>query len=157
MKKYGILISFFIALYCLAPVKNDYCIDDFRTDKIKVEIRGTVENPGIYYLDCYSTVNDLLDKAVLLENSDTSTLNGNIVLKNNDVLIINEKSESEKISINTAGLQQLISLPNIGEKTAGNIIEYRNENGLFQKLEDLKKVKGIGDKKFEAIKDLICL
>ena len=152
MKKIVILVSFFIAGFFLFPIDNQYQLSDYLTDKIKVEIKGCVKNPGIYYLDSYSTINDLFQKAVLLENSDTSSINGNMVLKNNDVLIINEK-----ISINFATLEQLTTLPNIGEKTARNIIEYRNENGLFQRIEDIKNVKGIADKKFEAIKDLISL
>ena len=157
MKKIVILVSFFIAGFFLFPIDNQYQLSDYLTDKIKVEIKGCVENPGIYYLDSYSTINDLFQKAVLLENSDTSSINGNMVLKNNDVLIINERNEAEKISINFATLEQLTTLPNIGEKTARNIIEYRNENGLFQRIEDIKNVKGIADKKFEAIKDLISL
>lgn len=157
MKKIVILVSFFIAGFFLFPVDNQYQLSDYLTDKIKVEIKGCVKNPGIYYLDNYSTINDLLQKAVLLENSDTSNINGNMVLKNNDVLIINERNEAEKISINFATLEQLTTLPNIGEKTARNIIEYRNENGLFQRIEDIKNVKGIADKKYEAIKDLISL
>ena len=157
MKKIVILVSFFIAGFLLFPIDNQYQLSDYLTDKIKVEIKGCVKNPGIYYLDSYSTINDLFQKAVLLENSDTSSINGNMVLKNNDVLIINERNEAEKISINFATLEQLTTLPNIGEKTAKNIIEYRNENGLFQRIEDIKNVKGIADKKFEAIKDLISL
>ena len=157
MKKIVILVSFFIAGFLLFPIDNQYQLSDYLTDKIKVEIKGGVKNPGIYYLDSYSTINDLFQKAVLLENSDTSSINGNMVLKNNDVLIINEKNEVEKVSINFATLEQLTTLPNIGEKTARNIIEYRNENGLFQRIEDIKNVKGIADKQFAAIKDLISL
>ena len=149
MKKIVILVSFFIVGFFLFPIDNQYQLSDYLTDKIKVEIKGCVENPGIYYLDSYSTINDLFQKAVLLENSDTSS--------NNDVLIINERNEVEKVSINFATLEQLTTLPNIGEKTARNIIECRNENGLFQRIEDIKNVKGIADKKFEAIKDLISL
>ena len=157
MKKIVILVSFFIAGFFLFPIDNQYQLSDYLTDKIKVEIKGCVKNPGIYYLDNYSTINDLFQKAVLLENSDTSNINGNMVLKNNDVLIINERNEAEKISINFATLEQVTTLPNISEKTARNIIEDRNENGLFQRIEDIKNVKGIADKKFEAIKDLISL
>ncbi|WP_297575386.1 helix-hairpin-helix domain-containing protein [uncultured Campylobacter sp.] len=56
------------------------------------------------------------------------------------------------VNINTASKEELMSLKGIGETTANNIIEYRKEN-KFKKIEDLKNVKGIGDKKFEAIKD----
>ena len=56
------------------------------------------------------------------------------------------------VNINTASKEELMSLKGIGETTANNIIEYRKEN-KFKKIEDLKNVKGIGDKKFESIKE----
>ncbi|MGQ0793515.1 MAG: ComEA family DNA-binding protein [Deltaproteobacteria bacterium] len=60
-----------------------------------------------------------------------------------------------KININTASAAQLDSLPYVGEKTAEKIIEYRRVNGGFKTVEEIKNVKGIGDKKFERIKNLI--
>lgn len=56
------------------------------------------------------------------------------------------------VNINTASKEELMTLNGIGEATAEAIIEYRKEN-KFTKIEDIKNVKGIGDKKFEAIKD----
>ncbi len=58
-----------------------------------------------------------------------------------------------KININTADSSQLQTLSGIGEVTAGKIIDYREANGSFSSIEDIKLVSGIGDKKFEAIKD----
>lgn len=55
------------------------------------------------------------------------------------------------ININTATKEELMTLKGIGESTANKIIEYRKDN-KFTKIEDLKNVKGIGDKKFESIK-----
>jgi competence protein ComEA len=60
-----------------------------------------------------------------------------------------------KININTAGQTELESLPRIGPKVAQRIIDYRNQNGNFKKIEDIMKVKGIGEKLFAQIKDLI--
>ena len=60
-----------------------------------------------------------------------------------------------KININSAQIEELITLPGVGEATAYKIIEYRKENGKFQKIEDLKNVPGIGDSKYENIKMLI--
>ena len=60
-----------------------------------------------------------------------------------------------KININSAQIEELITLPGVGEATANKIIEYRKENGKFQKIEDLKNVPGIGDSKYENIKMLI--
>lgn len=64
-------------------------------------------------------------------------------------------STKKLININTAGFQDLTTLKGIGVKTAQRIIEYRNSNGPFFYIEDIKKIKGIGPKKFEAIKKWI--
>jgi competence ComEA-like helix-hairpin-helix protein len=66
-------------------------------------------------------------------------------------------SASGKININTAGLEELDKITGVGPTIAQRIIDYRNANGPFQKLEDLKKVNGIGDKNFEKMKDEITL
>lgn len=60
-----------------------------------------------------------------------------------------------KININTASAEELMELPGIGESISKNIIEYRTENGPFQRIEDIANVKGIGDAKYMEIKDLI--
>lgn len=60
-----------------------------------------------------------------------------------------------KININTSGENELEMLPGIGEVTAAKIIEYRELNGGFKKIEDIMKVNGIGSKKFDMIKDFI--
>lgn len=59
------------------------------------------------------------------------------------------------LNINTATKNELIGLPGIGEAIAGRIINYRDEKKGFRKKEDLMKVKGIGKKKFENIKEYI--
>jgi competence protein ComEA len=59
------------------------------------------------------------------------------------------------VNINTADLSQLDSLPGIGPALAQRIIDYRETNGPFGAVEDIKNVSGIGDKKFDALKDLI--
>ena len=66
-----------------------------------------------------------------------------------------QATDSTKLDLNKATLQELVQLKGIGEKFAERIIEYREKNGKFGKIEDIMKVKGIGQKKFEAIKDLI--
>ena len=72
----------------------------------------------------------------------------------------NEKSEqkkNEKININTATQTELETLPGIGPSTSLKIVNYREENGKFKTIEDIKEVSGIGDAKYENIKDLICV
>ena len=66
-------------------------------------------------------------------------------------------SINQSININTATSQQLQELPGIGEAIANRIIAYRNLNGKFEKIEDIKNVSGIGEAKFNNIKDYICV
>ena len=65
--------------------------------------------------------------------------------------------KSEKININTATQTELETLPGIGPSTSLKIVNYRQEHGKFQSIEDIKEVSGIGDAKYENIKDLICV
>ena len=62
-------------------------------------------------------------------------------------------AETEKININTAPAEELMKLEGVGEAYAARIVEYREKNGPFEKIEDIMKVKGIGQKTFEANKD----
>ncbi len=62
-----------------------------------------------------------------------------------------------KVNINTATQTQLETLPGIGPSTATKIISYRKEKGKFSKIEDIKEVSGIGDSKYNKIKDLISI
>ena len=65
--------------------------------------------------------------------------------------------ESSKININTATIEELDTLPGVGEATANKIVNHREENGEFKSIEEIKNVNGIGDKKFEDMKELICV
>jgi competence protein ComEA len=70
----------------------------------------------------------------------------------------NSKAQSatpttEKVNINTATAEQLQTLPGIGPALAKSIVDYRTKTGKFKKIEELINVKGVGEKKFEQIKD----
>lgn len=89
-------------------------------------------------------------EAVYIKTADTSF--SDAVLSNtaeNNVPI------TEKISINTASKEELLTLPGIGEVISERIIDYRNEYGKFDSIEEIMEVSGIGKAKFENIKDLI--
>ncbi|MCK5288035.1 MAG: helix-hairpin-helix domain-containing protein [Candidatus Omnitrophica bacterium] len=64
---------------------------------------------------------------------------------------------SSIVNINTASREKLTDIIGIGDVIAERIIEYRLKNGLFQNLNDIKKIKGIGNKKFDIIKNKITL
>ena len=68
-----------------------------------------------------------------------------------------ENTISDKININTAGIDELIELPGIGDALAQRIVAYRKEHGRFDNIGDIMDVKGIGEAKFNAIRDLITI
>ena len=67
------------------------------------------------------------------------------------------KLREKSINLNSAGLDELVSLPGIGTSTAEKIIEYRNEKGKFKSVQQIMNVKGIGEKKFQKIKDYLTI
>lgn len=80
-----------------------------------------------------------------------------------DTNIKNDISETEKevinnkVNINVASVEVIAQLDGIGEKMAQRIIDYREQNGDFSAIEEITLVSGIGQKKFEEIKDSICV
>jgi competence protein ComEA len=65
------------------------------------------------------------------------------------------EGESGRININHASEKELEELPGIGPTLAGRIVSYREKSGGFRRVEELKQVTGIGEKKFAEIKDLV--
>ena len=154
-----ILILFLLLVAVLSIDIAPLSIDDISQDEIQVTVSGAVEHEGTLVLDRYATVQDALDEAKPLDNADVSSLNPLMILSDQDVLVVPEfNAESAvTVSINTGTLEELDSLPGIGPSTAQSIIDYRNANGLFQTIEDIMNVKGIGEAKFEKMKEMITL
>lgn len=157
MKKYFFLLlvlyggSYYLFSF---PIQS---ISELIPEWIQVEVKGAVNNPGIFEVPYQSTYSQVLSYIKLWESADLSSINLQSVVYHKDVIVIPEQSIPKKVSINTASLEELMLLPGIGEATATNIILYRESNGSFQRLEDLMNVSGIGNQKFEKLKDLICL
>lgn len=63
--------------------------------------------------------------------------------------------KQSKVNINKANKEKLMTLPGVGESIALKIIEYRTQNGDYKSIEDLKKVAGIGDSKFNNLKEYV--
>jgi competence protein ComEA len=64
---------------------------------------------------------------------------------------------NEKVNLNTATLEQLQTLPGVGPAIAKSIVEYRTKVGKFSKIEDILNVKGIGEKKYQRMKDRLTI
>ena len=154
-------------------------------DIVIIHITGSVKNPGIVKLKEGSRIEDAIEAAGgLTENADITKVNLAYVVedgtkikipsaseedigdediidsKSGDNIIIEENTVSssnstQTININKATEKEFETLPGIGPSLASKIIEYRNQNGKFGSIEDIKNVNGIGDSKYEKIKDLI--
>lgn len=146
--------------------------------KIVVHIEGEVANPGVYELGGDSRVFDAIDAAGgLLKDADRKRINLAKKIVDEEYVYIPNKNEEDiepryrenlltttgtieninLININRANIIELKELPGIGDVLANRIIEYRNEKGEFKSIEELKNVSGIGDKKFNDIKDKITI
>jgi competence protein ComEA len=143
-----------------------------------VHVTGAVNKPGVYSLPPASRVGEAIDMAGgLADDADASLINlAQLVADGEQIWIpyqihqdvVEEESDFvnveptrsrsiDLININTATQIQLESLPGIGPAYAEAIIQYRLENGPFEKIEDIQEVKGIGPITFENIRSLITI
>lgn len=160
---------------------------DVGVKEITVYISGQVAKEGVVTLSRDKRLADAVEKlGGLTKNADTNNINlamkledekhyiipkeGEVIQNNSDSTQVTSNkdnnssnnatqsdSQGSKININTADLKQLDNIPGVGEATANKILSYRDENGEFKSIEEIKNVNGIGDKKFENMKDLICV
>lgn len=143
-----------------------------KDDRITIHITGDVNYPGVVVLENGARIVDAIEAAggetgeadldklnlarILNDGDKVYVPNKNDI--NTEEMILEDESENNKqatININTASIEELIKLPGIGEATATKIVEYRKQNGKFKTIEELKNVAGIGNNKFETIKDKI--
>lgn len=189
-------------------------VEEDITDKIYVDVKGSVKNPGVYETTNESIINDVIKLAGgFTKNAYKNNINLSKKVTNELVIYVYSKSEYQKlnvvepeisecvcptydigectsngnsmivtdsnnsssstsinntgvntntndkninklININTASLEELMTLNGVGEAKAKAIIEYRTKS-KFQNIEDIKNISGIGDKAFEKIKDYI--
>ena len=146
-----IILIFFYGRYDMIDLSK------YDKETKEVEVKGEVKNPGVYQAELHASVENIIALAGgITENADISTLNMAQDLPDQSVLVASKIQEDSKVSINTATLEDLITLPGIGPATAQRIIEYRTQQP-FNQLEDIMKVKGIKEKLFSKMKDRICL
>jgi len=123
-------------------------------ESIEVKIEGAVKEPGWYDIPKGSLVIEGIRQAGgALPQADLRGINLGSSLEDKEQIWI----PGEKLNINRASLEQLTYLPGIGPVLAQRIIEYRAKNGPFHNLSELKEVSGIGQVKFERIKEEITL
>ena len=139
---------------------------------IFVDIKGAVKNPGVYQMKSGDRVKDALDAAGgLTGEADSQKVNLAQRVEDQMVIVVpkvgeevteipsgvtsKEAAKDGKVNINTATVEELKTLKGVGEKKAEAIIEYRKKNGSFKTKEDLMKVRGIGKKLFESFQERI--
>lgn len=160
---------------------------DDKNKEIIVHITGAVKKNGIVKLKDGARIYDAIEMAGgSTDDADLSKINLAYVLEdgqkvyipkigeinqenaeeeyitfeygnNKNIIQDYNKGGNEKVNINTANQTELETLPGIGTATAEKIIDYRNKNGKFSSIEDIQNVKGIGDAKYENIKESICV
>lgn len=154
--------------------------EDKDVKQIIVHITGCIKKQGVVEINEGARIIDVIEAAGgVTEEADIAKMNlayivkdaqkiyipsiydkedtEYITLNNGENVIVEDKygGESDMININTATQTELESLSGIGPSTALKIINYREEHGKFKSIEEIKEVPGIGDAKFNSIKDMI--
>lgn len=159
-------------------------VKEEKPTSVFVDIAGAVKKPGVYEIEPEARIYEVVDKAGgLTKDADTSMMNlaervndGMKIVIPAEGTVVSQGGQSDsynseqtggsggsattpdgKVNINQADAVELQAINGIGPVTADSIIAYREENGLFRTPEDLKKVRGIGEKTFEKIKDQVII
>lgn len=164
--------------------QNKENVENEQEEMIVVHIAGEVKNQGIVKIKEGARIADIIEEAGgLTQKANITNINLAYIIEDgqkitipskeekveieqegyiqteNGAGIINEEqgvsSKNQVVNINKATKEELQTLQGIGESTAEKIITYRKENGNFKQIEDIKNVPGIGDAKYENIKDKI--
>jgi competence protein ComEA len=166
-----IIIIIFISVIILKTIefKRNILINNIKLEenhgKVNVILSGAIKNPGEYYFDFNINLEEAIDLAGGLDSrADVSNLNFDRILFNKEKIEIpikqkeieESKENNSKININTADKNELKTLPGIGDSIAQKIVEYR-ENKIFENIEDIKNITGIGEVKYNLIKELITI
>lgn len=154
-----------IVIYITGAIKNEgvYELEEnSRIADIIEEAGGLTEEANINNINLAYVIQDGMKVYIPKKEENVNEMNDNTnvyvsmedgIAKNSEK--IENNRNTDKININKATQKELETLPGIGEATALKIINYRNKNGKFSCIEDIKKVSGIGDSKYSKIKDLI--
>lgn len=137
---------------------------------VTVDVKGAVNFPNTYNMKSSDRVNDVLKKAQTKDDADLSQINLSEKLKDQMYIYVpvkgekvlkhstNQSSDNKvEVNINTGDKAEIEKLPGIGPSKAEAILQYRETKGEFKKIEDLKNVKGFGEKTIESLRDYIVL
>lgn len=156
--------------YFLLKDKNENVIEtnSIAEDFIFVHIEGEVENPGLAKIKYGTRLYELIEEVGgATENADLSRINLSSIVSDEQKIMIptkitssesdespeNQNTETGLVNINTASKEKLMTLSGVGESTAEKIIKYRENTGYFNTIEDIMNIQGIGENKFNNIKD----
>lgn len=155
----------------------DAGVEGDEIETVVVDVGGAVIEPGVVELDAGSRVADAIEAAGgLATDADCTTLNQAQLLQDGQKVYVPKEGEIDAsgalvdsstqeagqvatalVNINTATLEELDALPGVGPATAQAIIDDREANGPFASVEDIMRVSGIGEKKYEKLKGSICI
>jgi len=140
---------------------------DQHREKLYVDIKGEIYQPGVYLVSPDDRVIDVIQSAGGFTN-DADENQINLAEKVYDEMVIYVPNQSDEVTIqlqssqkegqinlNRATQSELEGLPGIGAVKAASIIQYREENGPFGDISELKNISGIGDKTFEQLEEHI--
>ncbi|MFD2657232.1 helix-hairpin-helix domain-containing protein [Gracilibacillus thailandensis] len=136
----------------------------------KIDLKGEIKRPGVYQVSENDRVEDVIQLAGGFTNkADKQMIN--LAERVYDEMVIyvpskdenleetqqalNTGSDDQKVKVNIASVEEMQTIPGIGEVKANAIVEYRDTYGRFEKLEDLTKVSGIGDKTVEKLEEYV--
>lgn len=153
-------------------------------EEVPVYICGEVRVPGVYYVSAYAIINEVVEKSGgFTDTADQTAINLASPIVANEKIIVprigeeidkladsydnreriesssvslqTSESQSMLINLNTATKEQLMTLNGIGEVKAMAILAYRQEKGIFNSIDEIKNISGIGEKTFEKIRQFI--
>ncbi|HEO1311518.1 TPA: helix-hairpin-helix domain-containing protein [Streptococcus agalactiae] len=147
-------------------------VKDKVSNQVTVDVKGAVNHPGVYSLPSQSRVTDAIKRAGGLSNlADSKSVNLAQKLQDETVIYVAQKGEKitvveeekanniatqgnskGKINLNKADLSSLQTISGVGAKIAQDILDYRDSQGGFKTIDDLKNVSGIGEKTLEKLR-----
>lgn len=147
-------------------------VKDKVSNQVTVDVKGAVNHPGVYSLPSQSRVTDAIKRAGGLSNlADSKSVNlaqklqdetvVYVAQKGEKITVVEEEKENNiatqgnskgKINLNKADLSSLQTISGVGAKRAQDILDYRDSQGGFKTIDDLKNVSGIGEKTLEKLR-----